>query len=182
MAYLFKNCHPSSIISVSACNTGLLYRIIKGPAHDFCPPKKFRGCCSTLKHPCFNAYAYCRLFFLMTSFIVFFYSCTFQNFHFSTLTLAVIEFCLFKVSYHRRCIYVMWLDWYTDQDVGWCSPGDPDALVSVLHFPHLMVKVRIGGGEADPRSVPRENFTPGACWIHNTVRIWYYATITKIYW
>ena len=38
------------------------------------------------------------------------------------------------------------------------TPLDAD-LGSVLHSPPLMVKVRIGEGEADPRSVHRGNFT-----------------------
>jgi hypothetical protein len=41
------------------------------------------------------------------------------------------------------------------------SPLEAD-LGSVLHFP-LVVKVRIGGGEGDPRSLPRGNFTLEHC-------------------
>lgn len=38
-------------------------------------------------------------------------------------------------------------------------PLDTD-LGSVLNLPPLMVNVKIGGGEADPRTVPRGNFSP----------------------
>ena len=38
-----------------------------------------------------------------------------------------------------------------------------------LVFSTLMVKVRIGGGEADPRSVPRINFTPESVYISKSL-------------